>query len=55
MKFPVASGESDVPEDYIKSEAMIRMMKWERANILGDMRREQELLNCAKANIGGQA
>ncbi|EXB83888.1 hypothetical protein L484_023495 [Morus notabilis] len=55
VKFPVASGKSDVPEDYIKSEAMIRMMKWERANILGDMRREQELLNCAKANIGGQA
>lgn len=55
VKFPVASGESDVPEDYIKSETRIRMMKWERANILGDMRREQQLLDYAKANFAGQA
>ncbi|PON97290.1 Protein DEFECTIVE IN MERISTEM SILENCING [Trema orientale] len=55
VKFPVvASGES-VPADYIKSEDMIRMMKWERTNMAGDMRREQELLECAKANFKGQA
>lgn len=51
MKFPVASGESDVPAGYINSEDMIRMMKWERANIAGDMRREQELLNHTKAKF----
>ncbi|KAF3439852.1 hypothetical protein FNV43_RR18130 [Rhamnella rubrinervis] len=55
VKFPVISGESNVPENYIKTEDTIRMLKWERTNITEDMRREQELLDSAKANCKEQA
>ena len=48
VKFPVASGGSDVPANYTKSEEMIRMMKWERANIAADMKRERALMDYAK-------
>lgn len=55
VKFPVVSGGSEVPTDYFKSEEAIKMMKWERANIDGDMQREQELLGeYAKAKLKGQ-
>lgn len=54
VKFPVITGESGVPENYIKAEVTIRMLKWERTNIAEDMRREQELLDYAKANCKEQ-
>lgn len=54
VKFPVITGESDVPASYIETENTIRMMQWERTSIAGDIRREEELLKQAKANFQGQ-
>ncbi|KAL5572127.1 hypothetical protein UlMin_021724 [Ulmus minor] len=55
VKFPVGSVESDLPASYINSEDTIRKLKWERANIAGDIIREQELLERAKANLSEQS
>ncbi|XP_015888725.3 protein DEFECTIVE IN MERISTEM SILENCING 3 isoform X1 [Ziziphus jujuba] len=54
VKFPVITGESDVPASYIKTENTIRMLKWERTCIAGDIRREEELIKQVKANFQGQ-
>ncbi|XP_062091386.1 protein DEFECTIVE IN MERISTEM SILENCING 3-like isoform X2 [Humulus lupulus] len=54
VKFPLASGKTDVPAEYFECEDRLRKMKWERANIAADMRRVQELMNYTKANCIGQ-
>ncbi|KAM6583857.1 hypothetical protein CsatB_010859 [Cannabis sativa] len=55
VKFPLASGKTNVPAEYIECEDRIRKMKWERANVAADMRRIQELMNYTRANFKGQA
>ncbi|KAE9591643.1 hypothetical protein Lalb_Chr20g0120921 [Lupinus albus] len=55
VKFPLISGESDVPEDYIKAEDEVRKMKWEKYKIDADIQREQKLLDYAKSNFTSQA
>ncbi|KAI4355246.1 hypothetical protein L6164_004039 [Bauhinia variegata] len=51
VRFPIISGESDLPENYIEAEEVIRRMKWERSKLAVDVQREQQLLDCAKANF----
>ncbi|KAK4285514.1 hypothetical protein QN277_002205 [Acacia crassicarpa] len=51
VKFPVASGESDLPASYIQAEDMARMLKWERSKFAADIQREQQLLDHTQANL----
>ncbi|XP_028799801.1 protein DEFECTIVE IN MERISTEM SILENCING 3 isoform X2 [Neltuma alba] len=51
VNFPVASGESDLPLNYVQAEDMVRMLKWESYKIAADIRREQQLLDYAQANL----
>ncbi|KAF2315205.1 hypothetical protein GH714_038430 [Hevea brasiliensis] len=50
VKFPVISSRC-LPADYTKIEDAVRMLKWEQGNIAEDMRREQSLLDKAKAQL----
>ncbi|XP_054814381.1 protein DEFECTIVE IN MERISTEM SILENCING 3-like isoform X2 [Prosopis cineraria] len=51
VKFPVTSGESDLPASYIQAEDMARMLKWESSKIAADIIREQQLLDYTNANL----
>ncbi|CAL0309253.1 unnamed protein product [Lupinus luteus] len=55
VKFPLISGESDVPQDYIKAEDEVRKLKWEKYKIDADIQREQKLLDYAKGKLTNQA
>lgn len=43
-----------MPENYIKTEDTVRLLKWEQAKIAEDTRRGQELLDYAKAKCKGR-
>ncbi|PNX57470.1 hypothetical protein L195_g058710 [Trifolium pratense] len=50
VKFPLISGESDVPPDYIEAEDVVRKLKWETTKLAADIQREQQLLDLRKGN-----
>ncbi|KAF8413342.1 hypothetical protein HHK36_001321 [Tetracentron sinense] len=51
VRFPISSGTSNLPSDYIETEDQIKVMKWEKERIVEDMQREQALLDYAKKNF----
>lgn len=51
VKFPLISGESDVPPNYIEAEDVVRKLKWEKTKLDADIQREQQLLDCRKGNF----
>ncbi|XP_061372850.1 protein DEFECTIVE IN MERISTEM SILENCING 3-like isoform X2 [Gastrolobium bilobum] len=54
VKFPLISGESDVPPNYIEAEDMVRKLKWESSKLAADIHREQQLLDYRKGNFTSQ-
>jgi hypothetical protein len=54
VKFPLISGESDVPPDYIEAEDVVRKLKWETSKLAADIQREQQLLDLRKGNSTSQ-
>ncbi|GAU13662.1 hypothetical protein TSUD_347660 [Trifolium subterraneum] len=54
VKFPLISGESDVPPDYIEAEDVVRKLKWETTKLAADIQREQQLLDLRKGNSTSQ-
>lgn len=55
MKFPLITGESDVPLDYIEAEDEVRQLKWINSKLAADIHREQQLLELRKGNFTSQA
>ncbi|KAK7285775.1 hypothetical protein RJT34_20556 [Clitoria ternatea] len=55
VKFPLISGECDVPPNYIEAEDVVRKLKWESSKLAADIQREQQLLECRKGNFIRQA
>lgn len=51
VKFPLASGESDVPENYNQAQDILRMLKWESSKLAEDIEREQQILDSARAKL----
>ncbi|XP_027350366.1 protein DEFECTIVE IN MERISTEM SILENCING 3-like [Abrus precatorius] len=55
VKFPLISGESDLPPNYIEAEDMVRKLKWESSKLDADIHREQKLLDYRKGKFRRQA
>ncbi|XP_057439678.1 protein DEFECTIVE IN MERISTEM SILENCING 3-like [Lotus japonicus] len=55
VKFPLITGESDVPLDYIEAEDEVRQLKWINSKLAADIHREQQLLELRKGNFTSQA
>jgi len=51
VKFPLISGRSDVPPNYIETEERVRMLNWETSKLSADKHREQQLLDYRKGNL----
>ncbi|KAK7397442.1 hypothetical protein VNO78_18614 [Psophocarpus tetragonolobus] len=51
VKFPLISGESDVPPNYIETEEAVRKLNWETSKLGDDKRREQQLLDYRKGEL----
>ncbi|XP_020213828.1 protein DEFECTIVE IN MERISTEM SILENCING 3 isoform X1 [Cajanus cajan] len=51
VKFPLLSGESNVPPNYIEAEDVVRKLKWENTKLDADIHREQQLLDYRKGNL----
>ncbi|XP_014491485.1 protein DEFECTIVE IN MERISTEM SILENCING 3 isoform X2 [Vigna radiata var. radiata] len=51
VKFPLISGGSGVPPNYIETEEAVRKLNWETAKLGADKHREQQLLDYRKGNI----
>ncbi|XP_043717370.1 protein DEFECTIVE IN MERISTEM SILENCING 3-like isoform X2 [Telopea speciosissima] len=49
VRFPIGSGTTNLPLDYIQAEEKIKQMKWEKERLLEDMQREQALVNHVKS------
>ncbi|TKY61251.1 DEFECTIVE IN MERISTEM SILENCING 3 [Spatholobus suberectus] len=55
VKFPLISGESGVPPNYIEAEDAVRKLQWEKSKLDADIQREQQLLDYRKGNFTRQA
>ncbi|RDX91974.1 Protein DEFECTIVE IN MERISTEM SILENCING 3, partial [Mucuna pruriens] len=55
VKFPLISGESDLPPNYIETEDAVRKLNWETSKLLADIEREQQLLDYRKGSFTRQA
>ncbi|ESW19313.1 hypothetical protein PHAVU_006G113900 [Phaseolus vulgaris] len=51
VKFPLISGGSDVPSNYIETEETVRKLNWETSKLSADKHREQQLLDYRKGNL----
>ncbi|KAK7258493.1 hypothetical protein RIF29_24072 [Crotalaria pallida] len=54
VKFPLISGESELPPNYSEAEDKVRKLKWEKSKVDADIQREQKLLDSAKSKITSQ-
>ncbi|XP_042487850.1 protein DEFECTIVE IN MERISTEM SILENCING 3-like isoform X2 [Macadamia integrifolia] len=48
VRFPIDSGTTNLPPDYIQAEENMKKMNWEKERLLEDMQREQALMNHVK-------
>ncbi|KAH1196166.1 Protein DEFECTIVE IN MERISTEM SILENCING 3 [Glycine max] len=51
VKFPLISGGSDVPPNYIETEEAVRKLNWETSKLAADKHREQQLLDYRKGKL----
>ncbi|BAT87837.1 hypothetical protein VIGAN_05125000 [Vigna angularis var. angularis] len=51
VKFPLISGGSGVPPNYIETEEAVRKLNWETSKLSADKHREQQLLDYRKGNL----
>lgn len=50
VKFPLISGPSNVPANYIEAEDMLRKLEWESTKLATDVQREHQLLDYEQGN-----